>query len=590
MRSTFFFAATVSLLAAIAHAQPKGEAFFEGEPKQFQLTGSGASKATAKPIKIAGQPFEKGWRVEVREKVGDYHAQLAAPLPAGLKKGDVILLTAWARLIDTADESGEGRVGFVLEQAKDPYDKVFNAPFSVKKEWTRFDVPAEVKLDFASTGGQFTIRLGEVVQTIEIGGFEVRKFPAGTKVSDLPRTKVSYVGRDADAKWRQPAAERIERLRKAPLTIKVVDASGQPVSGATVEMKMTRHAFVFGSCYSPDRILGTTPEDEKYRAIFREYFNTGVDEYAMKWPGWVDPAVRQKALDALKWMDEHDVKVRGHVMVWPGTKRVPQVVKDAIEKKDGEKLKQLIAAHIAKVGADLKGRVIDWDVVNEPFVNHAIQDILGNEAMAEWFKLARKADPTAVLYLNETSVPTAPPADIRYTTLFEQAKMIQRLGGDLGGVGMQAHFAQNVQPPQNLLGIFDRFATLGVPTRITELDIDTNDESLQADYLRDFLTTCFSHENINGVMIWGFWEPAHWRPQAAMFRKDWSPRPIAAVWKDLIFKQWWTTERGTTGADGTLAVRGFLGSYDITVTANGKTQTAKVQLHQGGTTATVTLK
>ena len=51
-----------------------------------------------------------------------------------------------------------------------------------------------------------------------------------------------------------------------------------------------------------------------------------------------------------------------------------------------------------------------------------------------------------------------------------------------------------------------QFATLGLPVRITELDIDSNDEELQADYFRDFLTASFSHPNINGIMIWGFWE------------------------------------------------------------------------------------
>src|SRR5438045_8528998 len=54
--------------------------------------------------------------------------------------------------------------------------------------------------------------------------------------------------------------------------------------------------------------------------------------------------------------------------------------------------------------------------------------------------------------------------------------------------------------------------------RITELDIDSNDDKLQADYLRDFLPASFSHPNTNGLLMWGSWEPAHWRPNAAMYR------------------------------------------------------------------------
>ena len=38
-------------------------------------------------------------------------------------------------MIDTADESAEGRVSFVLEQAKDPFGKVFASSFGVGAQW-----------------------------------------------------------------------------------------------------------------------------------------------------------------------------------------------------------------------------------------------------------------------------------------------------------------------------------------------------------------------------------------------------------------------------------------------------------------------
>src|SRR5256885_15536850 len=154
---------------------------------------------------------------------------------------------------------------------------------------------------------------------------------------------------------------------------------------------------------------------------------------------------------------------------------------------------------------------------------------------------------------------------------------------------MQAHFGQNVQPPQQLLSIYDRFARLGLPIRITELDIDTSDEKLQADYLRDFLTASFSHPNVNGIMIWGFWEGAHWRPNAAMYREDWSPRPIAGVWKDLIFKQWWTDQHTSTNREGVVEVPGFLGDYEIAATIGIRTATTKTVLIDGGTSLRITL-
>lgn len=600
-RSRSILCASIASLAIVAasalHAQtsplpslPKHELIVSADPASFTLAGAGKAKADLTTVSVSGQPFAKAWRAVVKEKAGgDYNVQLLSPLKATLKKGDVVLMTAYARMIDTADESGEGRFGLVLEQAKEPHGKVFAASFGVTREWQRFDVPATIDQDFSQTGGQFTIRLGAYVQTLEIGGVEVRTFPAGTDVKSLPKTKVSYAGRELNAPWRKSAAERIEKIRKADLAVRVIDASGKPVPDARVEVKMTRHAFPFGSCYAPRMIVDAdNPTAKKYRETFLANFNYGVDEFAQKWPHWVEPQSRQLALDSLKWMNDRDIPVRGHTMVWPAWKRLPPAIKEL--SGDPEKLRAAVRDHIASVGTTLKGKVVDWDVVNEPFANNDLLKILGEDVMAEWFKLAREADPTAVLYLNETSVPTAPPHDERYTVLYNRAARIKELGAPIGGVGMQAHFGQNVQPPVQLLQIYDRFEKLGLPMRITELDIDVNDEQLQADYYRDFLTATFSHPNLNGVLIWGFWESAHWRPLAAMYRKDWSPRPIAGVWRDLVYKQWWTTADGKTSPAGTFATRGFLGDYDVTVTANGKTTTTKLSLPKDGATPTLTLR
>lgn len=42
--------------------------------------------------------------------------------------------------------------------------------------------------------------------------------------------------------------------------------------------------------------------------------------------------------------------------------------------------------------------------------------------------------------------------------------------------------------------------------------------------------------------------------------------------------RWWTNEEGRTGADGTFACRGFLGDYELTVTAGGKMLTVPLTL------------
>src|SRR5207248_6058019 len=142
-------------------------------------------------------------------------------------------------------------------------------------------------------------------------------------------------------------------------------------------------------------------------------------------------ATRQQALDAAKWMNDHGIAVRGHTMVWPGWKHLPDEVKARSENPDA--LRKMVRDHILSEGTVMRGKVIDWDVVNEPFENNDLMKILGDDALAEWFQTAREADLAAKLYLNETNVPTAPPGDERYTALYDRVRRIKELGAPIDG-------------------------------------------------------------------------------------------------------------------------------------------------------------
>ena len=75
-----------------------------------------------------------------------------------------------------------------------------------------------------------------------------------------------------------------------------------------------------------------------------------------------------------------------------------------------------------------------------------------------------------------------------------------------------------------------------------------------------------------------------------MLRRDWSLKPNAEAYKDLVFKQWWTNADGKTGSQGTFATRGFLGDYDIEVKSGGKSKTVHVSLPKEGARAECVLE
>ncbi len=105
---------------------------------------------------------------------------------------------------------------------------------------------------------------------------------------------------------------------------------------------------------------------------------------------------------------------------------------------------------------------------------------------------------------------------------------------------------------------------------VTEYDLQTLDDQLHADHLRDMLTMAFSHPQMTGFVIWGFWENRHWKPTAAMFRKDWSEPPPCRCGA--------TSSRPSGGRcrardrrEGEAPLDAYYGWYDVTATKDGKT-------------------
>jgi hypothetical protein len=133
------------------------------------------------------------------------------------------------------------------------------------------------------------------------------------------------------------------------------------------------------------------------------------------------------------------------------------------------------------------------------------------------------------------------------------------------------------------------FAPLVKQLTVTEYDFQTLDDQIHADHMRDMLTLAFSHPQMTGFVIWGFWEKRHWKPTAAMFKADWTERPAVKVWRDLVKGKWWTKADLTSSADGTASTPAYFGWYDITVEKDGKMATIEVKHSVSGSKPLVKL-
>jgi len=577
-------------LAAALKALPELRLLLAADRAELRLTNPSVGRLTS--IEAPDSAFGRAFRIETHQRTDRvWSIQALTGIDREVAKGDVLLVVFRVRNPEAAD-GRDARTELVIERADEPYDKLVSYPVNTTGDWTLYYVPFTADKDFKAGQWNLIFRAGYSPQVFELTDLRLLNFGKQVKRNDLPRISRSYPGMEADAAWRQEAARRIDRIRKADLAVNVVDGAGEPVEGATVEIDMTRHAFWFGSAVKFHWIADfDNNERQVYRQKIESLFNHVVNENDLKWPPWAgkwsDKWTKDKSLTALRWLNDRDIHVKGHCIIWPSWKHTPDELEAA--KDEPAKMQRIIADHIADLVGQAGPLVAEWDVVNEPFSNHDVMDILGNEAMVDWFRQTHELDPDARLYLNDYGIlASGGQTDTRHQQHFEDTlRFLIDRGAPIGGIGMQSHFGENITPPRTLWTILDRFAELGLPIQITEFDIATDDEQLQADYTRDFMTAVFAHEAVNGLVMWGFYEGAHWRPNAAMFRRDWSIKPNGEVYKRLVFDEWWTQETAKTDAAGNATVRGFLGDYQINVTHNGKSVERRVSLKKDGSPVTI---
>lgn len=570
--------ASMLLVPAASRAVTDGVSVFPDNPWPF-FTRKGPIETSVTPV--MGQPFKDALRVQTRTAApsvygdGEYAMTIQISNTLALQEDDMLVAEFWARVVEGPRDGGYTR--FVFERNSDPYTKSAFPPILLERKWKRYSYTFTSKETYAPNQAQATFYFGYKPQIVEIGGFSVKSF--GRR--ELP--PVTYEGRDANARWRKHAEARIERIRKGNLSVVVTDQQGRAIPNAEVQVRMQRHAFGFGSVANSRWIFDTSTNGEIYRQKLRTLFNQSVPEGETKWNWWDWEEGRETyTFPMIKWLNENGLPVRGHNLIWPSWWMMPDDV--AALQNDPAALRRRIDEHILDESSGLRGQVIDWDVINEPYGNFSVMKVLGYDEMARWFKIAKQGDPDAVLYLNENYLMEQYAYGKRQNEFYlDLIRNLQAQGAPVEGMGFQGHFDRALTNPEDLLKVWDRYAALGVRLKVTEFDINITDEQAQADYTRDFLIAAFSHPQMEAVLHWGFWEGSHWLPDAALYREDWSEKPNGAAYRDLVFNKWWTNTNGWTNGAGRYNVRGFLGDYEVTINVNGVTNVIRTSLTREGT-------
>ncbi len=504
-----------------------------------------------------------------------------------VRRGDAVLVRFYARARNARQESGEAMFNFYFQPLTPGAERSLVLPLTAGPEWSLCEIPFAVVAGSERNEATINFSFGALAQVVELAAIQVLNFGPRISHRELPLTRFTYPGREPGAAWRRDALERIERLRTAPLVVRVVDAAGQPARGARVELRLAQPDFLFGSAVSASLLTSDTTDARIYREKVVALFDTVTLDNDLKWPAWSRPERRAPTLAAVDWIETQHLRLRGHNVIWPGWKFTPAfVVKDPDR---GPKLAGLIDARIRDVVAAMKGRVIAWDVINEPVHERDYFQHVPEASAAGWFILARSLEPEAQLFLNEYGMLNSSTSAEWIGRYLAFAERLRAAGAPIDGLGVQGHVGRQVRAPAEVLADLDLLAKAGLPVQITEFDLNTPDEALQADYTRDFLIACYSHPAVTGFTMWGFWQSRHWKPDAAMFRPDWSEKPNAAVWRDLVLTQWRTRHDGTVDAAGVVKTRGHFGRYQISATRNGVLREQSARLTRDGGEVVVTL-
>ena len=535
----------------------------------------------SKQCLVAGQHGEQALQVDVSkpgEKAWNVLYHTGKNLVA-IRSDNILVAAITARVVGERAETGD--IGMYAESAVEGKKGSLGLHIFPTRAWKTYRRTIDSPGNFAADELRLSVHLGAIAQTLQIQDISLQVYPAGTPVSELKLEAIDWDGRQLDAAWRIAAIQRIDAIRKSNLAIKVVDQDGLPVSNANVSIHQKRHAWRFGT-FIGGTLLKEGPDADKYREVILQRYNyLTLPAYLAEW-GWLSDTDRTNYFRNADWAQAHNLPARGHLLVYPGWTASPsswfEIPKPELRKHLDDHIPHAIRA-FAQRG------VSEWDVTNELRFNEKfIEEIGGLEVAAEWFKAARKYDPQGKLYLNETVVLTnAGFTEKEQSTLEQHVHTLEKFGAPIDGIGLQGHFTSEFTAPTRVLEILDRFAALDKVITITEFDMNNDDKEAQGDFIRDFYTACFSHEAVQGIIQWGFWEGDMWQPRAHLFTKDWQETPASKAYRKLVYEDWWTHESETTGDNGSATFRCFKGTHTLTVQHGDYTLNKEIALDKDQT-------
>jgi endo-1,4-beta-xylanase len=262
-------------------------------------------------------------------------------------------------------------------------------------------------------------------------------------------------------------------------------------------------------------------DNARYRQITANQFSTVTPENAMKWAS-VEPTRGHydwSAADRLvRFADRHHQRVRGHTLVWHNQN--PAWVSDG--GATPAELRRLLKQHVTAEASHFRGRIWQWDVVNEAFNDDGtlrdtpwLRAFGGPRYIAQAFRWAHRADPHALLFYNDYNIEGMGPKSDAVLALVR--RLVAR-GVPIDGVGVQTHLDTQYDFPDRMRDNLHRFTRLGLDVALTEVDVrsplpvDSTEQLAQNAGYAQSLQACLALRRCLSYTVWGFADAYSWVP------------------------------------------------------------------------------